>query len=140
VSELRELLFQRDGELQSLLPAKCSIIVSCYEQREIQQLVATTMQAIFESLARTGMDLRALDGITLTPDWRHDIRSNPEAPGRSTFFGNWRPTGHDGDGTNGSGLAGYRAALPYHHARRIGYRNVRRRSVGASLGVRLYRT
>src|SRR5579862_290412 len=68
MSELRELVFQRDGELQGLLPVKCSIAVSCYEQGEIQQLVATTMRGTLESLARTGMDLRALDGVTLTPD------------------------------------------------------------------------
>ena len=68
MSELRELVFQSDGELAGLLPAKCSITVSCYKQPEIQNLVATTMQGILESLARTGMDLRALDGVTLTPD------------------------------------------------------------------------
>jgi hypothetical protein len=68
MSELHELVFQSDGELQGLLPAKCSLAVSCYEQLEIQHLVATTLQGILESLARTGMDLRALDGMTLTPD------------------------------------------------------------------------
>lgn len=68
MSELQELVFQSDGELQGLLPAKCSLAVSCYEQSEIQHLVATTVQGILESLARTGMDLRALDGMTLTPD------------------------------------------------------------------------
>ena len=68
MSDLRELLFQSAGELQGLLPASCSITVSCYEQPEIQHLVATTTQGILESLARTGMDLRALDGVTLTPD------------------------------------------------------------------------
>lgn len=68
MNELRELVFHRDDELQSLLPAKCSIAVSCYEQPEIRHIIATTTQGILESLARTGMDLRALDGVTLTPD------------------------------------------------------------------------
>jgi hypothetical protein len=68
MSEPRELVFQSDGELQGLLPAKCSIAVSCFEQPEIQHLIAMTTQGILESLARTGMDLRALDGVTLTPD------------------------------------------------------------------------
>jgi hypothetical protein len=68
MSELRELVFQSDGELQDLLPATCSISVSCYGQLEIQHLIATTTQGILVSLARTGMDLRALDGVTLTPD------------------------------------------------------------------------
>lgn len=68
MSGLRELVFQSDSELQSLLPAKCSVAVSCYEQPEIQLFVATTLQGILESLARTGMDLRALDGVSLTAD------------------------------------------------------------------------
>ncbi len=68
MSELRELVFQRNGELEGLLPPQCSMAVSCYEQSEIQHLVAITLQGILESLARTGMDLRALDGMTLTPD------------------------------------------------------------------------
>lgn len=68
MSELRELVFQNDGELQDFLPVKCTIGVSCYEQPEIQRLIAVTTQGILESLARTGMDLRALDGVTLTPD------------------------------------------------------------------------
>lgn len=68
MSGLRELVFQSDSELQSLLPAKCSVAVSCYEQSEIQLVVATTLQGILESLARTGMDLRALDGVSLTAD------------------------------------------------------------------------
>ena len=67
MSELRDLIFQSDDDLQGLLPAQC-ISVSCYEQAGIQHLVAATMQGILESLARTGMDLRALDGVTLTPD------------------------------------------------------------------------
>jgi len=68
MSDLRELVFQCDGELAGLLPPRCSMAVSCYEQSEIQHLVAITLQGILESLARTGMDLRALDGVTLTPD------------------------------------------------------------------------
>lgn len=68
MSGLRELVFQSDSELQSLLPAKCSVTVSCYEEPEIQLFVATTLQGILESLARTGMDLRALDGVSLTAD------------------------------------------------------------------------
>jgi hypothetical protein len=68
MSEPHQLVFQRDGDLQDLLPTSCSIAVCCYEQSEIQHLVAIALQGILESLARTGVDLRALDGITLTPD------------------------------------------------------------------------
>jgi hypothetical protein len=68
MSEPRQLVFQRNGDLQDLLPAICSVAVCCYEASEIQHLVAITLQGIFQSLARTGMDLRALDGVTLTED------------------------------------------------------------------------
>lgn len=68
MSESPQLVFQRDGELADFLPATCGVGVSCYEFPEIRELVAVTLQGIFESLARTGMDLRALDGVTLTED------------------------------------------------------------------------
>jgi len=68
MSEPRQLVFQRDGDLEVRLPAICSIAVCCYEAPELQHLVASTLQGIFQSLARTGMDLRALDGLTLTED------------------------------------------------------------------------
>lgn len=68
MSQLHEFIFERHGHLQDLLPASCSIAVSCYGQPEIQHNVAKTLQGILESLARTGMDLRALDGVTLTAD------------------------------------------------------------------------
>lgn len=68
MSELRQLVFQRDGELQDLVPATCRVAVSCYEAPAIQHLIAATLQGILQSLARTGMDLRALDGVTFTED------------------------------------------------------------------------
>jgi len=68
MSEPHQLVFQRDGDLQDRLPAICSVAVCCYDAPEIQHLVASTLQGIFQSLARTGMDLRTLDGVTLTED------------------------------------------------------------------------
>ncbi len=68
MTEPRQLVFQRDDKLQQLLPVACSVAVSCYEPPEIQELVAATLQGTFQSLARTGMDLRGLDGVTLTAD------------------------------------------------------------------------
>jgi len=68
MTEPRQLVFQRDGDLQNLLPEMCSVAATCYERAEIQHFVAATLQGIFLSLARTGMDLRALDGVTLTED------------------------------------------------------------------------
>ena len=68
MSELRQLVFHHDRDLEELLPATCSVGVSCYETPEVQDIVAATLQGIFQSLAQTGMDLRALDGITLAED------------------------------------------------------------------------
>ena len=68
MSEPRELVFEMAGEHHGSLPPRCSISVSCYEQAEVQHFVAITLRDILESLARTGMDLRALDGVTLTAD------------------------------------------------------------------------
>jgi hypothetical protein len=68
MSEPHTLVFERSDDLQDLLPAVCSVSVGCYAAPEIQHLVTGSLKTIFESLARTGMDLRALDGVTLTED------------------------------------------------------------------------
>ena len=68
MTELRQLVFQRDGTLEELLPATCSVCVSCYGTPEVQDILAVTLQGIVQSLAQTGMDLRSLDGITLAED------------------------------------------------------------------------
>ena len=68
MTEPRQLVFERNGCLEDLLPAACSVDVCCYELPEIQEFVAVTLHGIFESLAQTGMDLRALDGVTLAED------------------------------------------------------------------------
>ena len=81
MNELRQLVFERNGDLQDFLPPTCSIALSCYEQQVIQQLVAATLQGTIQSLARTGMDLRALDGVTLTEDCASassDLQTLPE--------------------------------------------------------------
>lgn len=65
MNEARQLVFDRNEACQHLLPETCTLGVSCYEPSEVQELIAVTVQHIFQSLAVTGMDLRALDGITL---------------------------------------------------------------------------
>jgi hypothetical protein len=65
------LQFHRDegGELQ--LPRQCPLFVFDYEaEEEVGQAVAGTLEQILCGLALTGMDLRALDGITLSCDCR----------------------------------------------------------------------
>ena len=68
MSEPSQLVLQRGDDLEDLLPAAWGLAVSCYESSEIQQLIAATLGGIFQSLARTGMDLRALDGVTFAED------------------------------------------------------------------------
>ena len=68
MSEPCELVFQCSGDLAGSLPESCSVAVSCYDAPEIRQLIATGLQNTLQSLAGSGMDLRALDGVTLTED------------------------------------------------------------------------
>ncbi len=68
MSEPRELVFQCSADLAGSLPESCSVAVSCYEAPGIRHLVATRLQNTLQSLAGSGMDLRALDGVTLTED------------------------------------------------------------------------
>lgn len=68
MTELGQLAFQRDDELRALLPVSCSVGVSCYETEDMQEMMTATLRSALQSLARTGMDLRALDGVTLAAD------------------------------------------------------------------------
>ena len=65
-----ELVFHEDGEGRLLLPRACSLSVSCYEPQEVREAVALVMEEALYALALTGMDLRALDGITFSRDCR----------------------------------------------------------------------
>ncbi len=68
MSEPLQLVFARTEDCERLLPDACTLGVSCYQPSEVRQLIAVTVQQVFQSLARTGMDLRSLDGITMTED------------------------------------------------------------------------
>ena len=80
MSESRELVFQRDGELADSLPVSCIVSVSCYGAPEIQQLIAATLEGALQSLAGSGMDLRALDGVTFTEDCAAASRTLQKTP------------------------------------------------------------
>jgi Type IV secretion-system coupling protein DNA-binding domain len=68
MNELRQLVFERTEASQHFLPAACTLSVSCYQPFEMQDLIASTVQALFQSLACSGLDLSALDGITMAED------------------------------------------------------------------------
>jgi hypothetical protein len=77
---MRELCFHPDKEGRLMLPERCGIEASCYETEEARQAVAAAMEQILYALALVGMDLRALDGITLSRDCRADATALQRMP------------------------------------------------------------
>jgi hypothetical protein len=71
MSEPVRLHFSREGRLTSQLPERCDLFFEGYEgSDEVGQAVAIALEHVLGALAITGMDLRALDGITLSSDCR----------------------------------------------------------------------
>jgi hypothetical protein len=68
MSAVRELNFRADERL--LLPDRCSLDVSCFEEPEIQQALAIAIEETLYVLAFSGMELQALDGVTVASDCR----------------------------------------------------------------------
>jgi len=77
---MSELRFRPDKEGRLMLPEQCGIAASCYETEEARQAVAAAMEQIIYALALVGMDLRALDGITLSHDCRADATASFSGP------------------------------------------------------------
>jgi len=67
---VRELIFDATGKGKLPLPARCTVDVSCFEQPEIQEAVTITLEENLYVAAYAGIDLTALDGITVSPDCR----------------------------------------------------------------------
>ena len=65
---MRELIFKLDDAGRLSLPRRCTIDVSCLEQPEVQQAVAIALEESLYVAAYAGIDLKALDGITVAPD------------------------------------------------------------------------
>src|ERR1700677_530920 len=80
MSEPRQLVFHPDGEGSLLLPSHCSLTVSCYADQEVGEAVTAAMEQILYALALVGMDLRALDGITMSRDCRSDAMGLQRMP------------------------------------------------------------
>lgn len=70
MDSVRELIFDVDGKGQLALPSRCSVDVSCLPDPEIQQAVALALEGNLYVAAYAGIDLTALDGITVAQDCR----------------------------------------------------------------------
>jgi hypothetical protein len=77
---MSELHFRPDKEGRLLLPERCIITTSCYETHEEREVITAEMEQILYALALVGMDLRALDGITLSRDCRADATALQKMP------------------------------------------------------------
>jgi hypothetical protein len=70
MSAVHELSFASKGEGSLPLPDRCSLDVSCFEEPEIQQALAIAIEETLYVVAFAGIELQALDGVTVAPDCR----------------------------------------------------------------------
>ena len=70
MSAIRELNFASKGEGRLPLPDRCSLDVSCFEEPEIQQALAIAIEETLYVVAFAGIELQALDGLTVAADCR----------------------------------------------------------------------
>jgi hypothetical protein len=73
--------FHRNNDGSLLLPDKCALSINCYDSADIQQSIASAIEESLYELALSGMDLRALDGVTVALDARKaacDLQSLPD--------------------------------------------------------------
>ena len=73
--------FHREEEGTLLLPEQCPIYISCPDSKEVQLALVRTIEESLYALAMSGMDLRALDGVTVALDARKaacDLQSLPD--------------------------------------------------------------
>jgi hypothetical protein len=67
---VRELIFDVGAEPELPLPSRCTVDVSCLGQPEVQEAVSFALEESLYVAAYAGIDLKALDGITVAPDCR----------------------------------------------------------------------
>jgi len=75
------LNFHQNEEGRLLLPSQCGVSITCYDSKELRDAIATSIEQSLYALALSGMDLRALDGVTVASDARKaacDLQSLPE--------------------------------------------------------------
>lgn len=64
------LEFHQDKEGALLLPKRCSVSVTCDLTKEVQRSIVSMIEESLYALALSGMNLRALDGVTVALDAR----------------------------------------------------------------------
>jgi len=75
------LNFHQNEEGRLLLPSQCGVSISCYDSKELRDAIAISIEQALYALALSGMDLRALDGVTVASDARKaacDLQSLPD--------------------------------------------------------------
>ena len=75
------LNFHQNEEGRLLLPSQCGVSISCYDSKELRDAIAISIEQALYALALSGMDLRALDGVTVASDGRKaacDLQSLPD--------------------------------------------------------------
>lgn len=75
------LEFHQNQEGALLLPKQCSVSVACYDSAEVRRAVTLSIEKSLYALALSGMDLRALDGVTIALDVRKsacDLQNLPD--------------------------------------------------------------
>jgi hypothetical protein len=80
MNEVIHLQLHSEGQEKLLLPEQCSLSVACYESVEVREAVAMSIEQILCALALVGMDLRALDGITMSHDCRAEAMALQRMP------------------------------------------------------------
>jgi hypothetical protein len=65
---MRELIFSADGTGRLPLPDRCTVDVACLAGPEVQEAVMQVLEENLYVAAFSGIDLKALDGITVATD------------------------------------------------------------------------
>ena len=65
---MRELIFNADGTGRLPLPNRCSVDIACLNEPEVQEAVMQVLEENLYIAALAGIDLKALDGITVATD------------------------------------------------------------------------
>src|SRR6201996_655018 len=68
MSAIRELSFAPKGGGRLPLPDRCSLDLSCFEEPEVQDALAVALEEILYVVSFSGIELQALDGVTVTSD------------------------------------------------------------------------
>ena len=70
MNAIRELTFAPKGGGRLPLPDRCSLDLSCFEETEVQDALAVALEEILYVVSFSGIELQALDGVTVTSDCR----------------------------------------------------------------------